>query len=336
MKSLLFICFITFSVCINFIQTEKIRIISPDDEYDIESYINAKINSFLLPFNKEIIHINEYLGYIQDDLDYIISGRTPTAATPVIIKTDEISSFTVSSDLTASPDGNFISSKKFIVQDSTASINYTTGSIITSGGIGVDGDVHSSGCVYASCFTPTTGTLQYLQYSIYSPVTVANTVTETTLNSGSALGSSTISANRLILGTVVYIEATGYLSTAASTNPTLQIKFSFTNTVPVTITPLDTGANAMAGSLTNQFWRITASLTINPIGAAGSYTIIGQGVFEVSLGSGNYLFPFPMVMTATQDINQVLDQTFSLTAQWGTASASNTITCTNYYVSLLG
>ena len=66
------------------------------------------------------------------------------------------------------------------------------------------------------------------------------------------------------------------------------------------------------------------------LGITGS--VIGHGYWqELGAGPNN----FQMINTAAVTIDTTNDQTIDVTVQWGTASASNTITSTNVVVELL-
>ena len=151
--------------------------------------------------------------------------------------------------------------------------------------------------------------------------TVANTVTETTLIDG-GVGNLTIQANSLKVGDTIRLALLGYHSGVS--NPTIRVKVKTNSTVQ-----LDTGAVGSANS-TNELVQLNALLTVRSIGASGS--IIGHGYYqELGAGIGN----FPMVNTAAVTIDTTIDQVLDITVEWGTASASNTITSTNVLIEIL-
>lgn len=148
--------------------------------------------------------------------------------------------------------------------------------------------------------------------------TVANTVTETTVTAA-GVGTLTLPANYFRIGTSLKIIATGYISDTGT--PTLNIRFKLGST-----TICSTGAVALAGTISNNLWRVEVELTCRTVGATG--TVIAQGKFEYdeSTHAGT---TEGMVSTATTTIDTTATQAVNLTVEWGTANASNTITCTN-------
>lgn len=151
--------------------------------------------------------------------------------------------------------------------------------------------------------------------------TVANTASETSLIDG-GVGSLVIQANTFKVGDTIRLTLLGYHSGVS--NPTIRVRVKTNSTVQ-----LDTGAVGSANS-TNELVRLNALLTVRSIGASGS--IIGHGYYqELGAGIGN----FPMVNTAAVTIDTTIDQVLDITVEWGTASASNTITSTNVLIEIL-
>lgn len=150
-------------------------------------------------------------------------------------------------------------------------------------------------------------------------VTVANTITETTLT-GSGIGSLTLNANYLTVGKSIRIRASGFHS--AVSNPNIRIRVKFGST-----TILDTTSVSSRNS-TNGGWTIDAVIACRTTGVSG--TVIGQGQYTETGGNVHQ-----MVNTTTTTVNTTTSQAITVTAEWGTASASNTITCTNLEVEAL-
>lgn len=143
-------------------------------------------------------------------------------------------------------------------------------------------------------------------------VTVANTVTETTLI-GSGIGTVTLPANYGFSGKTLMFEGFGYHSATAA--PTIRIRIYKGTTVL-----LDTGAQS-SGNSTNALIQIRAQITWR-----SSTSVSAQGFYqEEGTGTPNN---FQMVNTAPVTVNAT-SEALSITVQWGTASASNTITLSN-------
>lgn len=155
-------------------------------------------------------------------------------------------------------------------------------------------------------------------------VTVANTTTETALTGGGT-GSLTLPANFFVVGTHLRIFGNGYHSN--TNGDTLRIKVKLGSTVL-----LDTGAQSSAGS-TNDGFIINANITCRTVGASG--TVMAQGEYKEYTGTPSSHDTYQLVNTSTITIDTTASQTLSITAQWGTASASDTITLTNFTVECL-
>lgn len=152
-------------------------------------------------------------------------------------------------------------------------------------------------------------------------VTVADTVTETALT-GTGTGTLTLPANFFAAGKTIKIRALGYHSSTASPNITIRVKLGST-------TILTTGAIA-SGNGSDDAWVCDAFFTCRTTGGTG--TVIGQGYYEEVHGNGNR---GGMVNTATTTIDTTESQAISITVEWGTADAGNTISCTNVLIEVL-
>lgn len=154
--------------------------------------------------------------------------------------------------------------------------------------------------------------------------TVANSVAETTLIDG-GVGNLVIQSNTLKVGDTVMIALQGFHS--AVSNPTIRVRVKMNGIGSVVL--LDTGAVLTANS-TNDLCELSALLTVRSLGLTGS--IIGHGYWqELGAGANN----FQMINTGAITFDSTTDQTIDVTVEWGTASASNTITITNVVVELL-
>lgn len=150
-------------------------------------------------------------------------------------------------------------------------------------------------------------------------VTVANTAAETSLV-GSGVGSVTLPANFFTIGKVLRVNGWGYHSAAA--NPSIEIKIKLGSTII-----LDTTSVASNNS-TNQEIRFESNIVCRTTGASG--TVIGQGRYEELTH-----LDVPMVNTGTATIDTTASQVIDVTAQWSTASSSDSITVTNLTIEYL-
>lgn len=145
-------------------------------------------------------------------------------------------------------------------------------------------------------------------------VTVANTVTETSLTDG-GIGSLTLPANFLTVGRAIRIVGAGYHSNVNGNTLRIRVKLGST-------TLLDTGAQGTTAS-TNDGFQLRAQIVCRSVGSSG--TVMAQGEYKEYSGTPSSHDTFQLVNTSTTTVNTTISQAISITAEWGTASASNTI-----------
>src|SRR5258706_674206 len=183
--------------------------------------------------------------------------------------------------------------------DITASV---AGSIFTNNGTAL---VWSSPAV--------SGALVYEDGTVPGGNPVASTAAETPFTS-----SYMLPANTLAVGSVIRVKLYGLYSTAL-TPPTLVAKLKAGGT-----TLLTTGSLTTIGSLTNTGWWAEGALIVTAIGASG--TIEAQGYAEFATAATTGLSVNLTNTAAIGSIDTTATQALTVTVQWGTSSASNTIT----------
>lgn len=148
--------------------------------------------------------------------------------------------------------------------------------------------------------------------------TVENTVTETSLL-GVGQGTLTFPADFFTAGSVVRITMRGELSDTGTPDFTLRLKFGSTVIA-------DVGPTALTG-VSSVEWMLDALITCRAAGASG--TFIGGGLFDYDDGTE---------LALDSDTDVTVDTTGELTLdvtwEWGTANASNTVTCRASTISL--
>lgn len=152
--------------------------------------------------------------------------------------------------------------------------------------------------------------------------TLGNSVAETTiLDTGQ--GRKTLRPNFFIVGRVLGFQIRGYYTTIIT--PTLTLKFKLGSVVLVS-----TGAVVLTTIGTAKGWKFSGSLTCRSTGGTGAISVEGKGNFSTAtidtLGWDN--------TTGTVAVDTTIEQTMDITAQWGTASASNTLTSTFCKISI--
>jgi Pectate lyase superfamily protein len=151
-------------------------------------------------------------------------------------------------------------------------------------------------------------------------VTVTNTVTETSL-AGAGVGTLTLPAAGLVVGRELRLDVWGVISSLGALPGTLNVKVKLGSTVIIS-----SGAVTLITSLSNALWHLEAKITCRTVGASG--TIIAQGKFvttNVLADSTEVLSNALSTVTVDTTVSELLD----VTATFGTASASNSISATN-------
>jgi len=149
---------------------------------------------------------------------------------------------------------------------------------------------------------------------------LANSTTETDI---SPIPAIIIPANMLdYVGAKLHVIAFGVFSTTAT--PTLKLSL-YPNGQPNNALAT-TGAVTTGSAVTNVPWRLEYTGVIRTIGASGA--IMGQGfcLFGTSVSAASFL-PIPNTALATSAVDTTVNNKITAAALWGTASASNTITC---------
>lgn len=147
-------------------------------------------------------------------------------------------------------------------------------------------------------------------------VTRANTTSEGTII-GSGVGSLVLPANFFTSGKVIFFQSSGFFSTTGT--PTVRMRVKLNGT-----TILDTGTSSMSTSgVSNRGFSLEGRIVCRTTGVTG--TIIGSGKTYYSQTSTTTDVN-DMVNTSTTTIDTTVTQTVDITFQWGTASASNTLT----------
>jgi hypothetical protein len=164
--------------------------------------------------------------------------------------------------------------------------------------------------------------LLFAQTSVAGGDTIANTASATNFATD-----YTLAANRLAAGRVLRVRAGFIHSTTGS--PTLQLTFRMGTTDIV-----QTGTHNTMSGASNRLIVAETWLTCLTAGASG--TIEGQGfvtVCTVGGGGDSTVWEFRMLSAVTVDTTA--SQILRWRVQWGTASASNTITMRQSAVELL-
>lgn len=154
--------------------------------------------------------------------------------------------------------------------------------------------------------------------------TVASSASETTII-GSGQGSLTLPGNFFAVGKSIRVSVKGAIG--ATGTPTLRLKVKLGSTVI-----LDTTALTLTAITGTNAWALSADITCRSVGGSGTVFCQGAAAYFTSSTAPSGLGP---VNTATSTIDTTASQALDVTAQWGTADASNTISGTNVIIQAL-
>ena len=155
--------------------------------------------------------------------------------------------------------------------------------------------------------------LRYVNTIIPAGNTVASTASETAFES-----SHTFSANAFDVGDVIRVKLYGTYGTDALLAPSLRTKLKLGGA-----TLLDTTAVTTVVGLNNVGWWIEGIFVVHSIGASGSVDAQGFAEFGTGITMGLNVH---IANAATVAIDTTTTLAFTVTVQWGTADADNTIT----------
>jgi hypothetical protein len=160
--------------------------------------------------------------------------------------------------------------------------------------------------------------------------TVGNTAAETTLVAA-GIGTTILPANFFTVGKTVRITASGYYSTDATALQTLTMRVRFGGIAGTLI--LTTNSIASTSAMTNRGWRIIAEVTCSGIGTGG--TVVAQGIFFKSTSTIAAAVCDMVTAGVSIILNTTIAQQIVVSADWNSASASDTITCSNLMIEVL-
>lgn len=163
-------------------------------------------------------------------------------------------------------------------------------------------------------------------FTATATATIANTTTETTVF-GSGVGTLTLPANFFTAGKTIRIMIGGVFSTLVTPgNLTVKVKLGSTTIATVTI------SNLLASASNNAF-QVQGDITCRSTGGSGTVMVNGN----INYDTGTLVRGVAPLNNAgaTTTIDTTASQALSVTVQWATASASNTISATTATVEVL-
>ena len=154
----------------------------------------------------------------------------------------------------------------------------------------------------------------YTQTASSTPVT--NTTTETSLLDG-GVGSLMVPANGFKVGDSFHAILTGHVSSV--NNHTLRIRIK-ANSIVLS----DTSAITMAGT-TSKHWKLEVYFTVRTLGASGVASIAAGGAFMYTKNASNNFEGTNFSTETTTGFDTTINNTLTITAQWGTANTGDSI-----------
>lgn len=163
------------------------------------------------------------------------------------------------------------------------------------------------------------------------------------LNAGTALANNAaltdvsptpaivLPANQLDVGMVLRMTAFGVFSNTAT--PTLLLGFYYGGVAGVALGA--TGAITTTTAASNWLWRIEYEGRVRSVGASGTIMGAGMSLLGTALTT-DQTNTIPGTALATVTVDTTTAKSLTVGAQWGTASASNTLTCHHFSVELIG
>lgn len=155
--------------------------------------------------------------------------------------------------------------------------------------------------------------------------------TSTTLTDVSAAPQATIPANLLQIGSTIRVTAEGTFSNTAT--PTLLLGVYYGGVAGIALAA--TGAITTITSAVSWRWRLEYSGIVRSIGSAGTIMGGGRVLMPASLTQAQAEYFIPATASATVSIDTTTAKTLTIGGQWGTNSASNTLTCTQFFAEVV-
>ena len=145
---------------------------------------------------------------------------------------------------------------------------------------------------------------------------ITATTTELTLIDG-GVGTLTVPANGFQVGDSFRLDMGGVMSAQNGNTITIRLKSG-------SVSLGSSGAMTMP-SITNQVWYLTTTFTIRAIGAAGVASIVSLSQFHVLKAASGTQEGFAWNVVNSTTFNTTISNTLSITAQWSSTNANNSI-----------
>lgn len=177
-------------------------------------------------------------------------------------------------------------------------------------------------------FSPVTAPGVPPQYMALADVTVANTTTETSVLSATALGSTVLAAGRLLAGTTLQVQGGGVYSIPALTpgGATIRVKLGGVTVASATV-------GNLIGGVTGAAFAFDCAIVCRSTGASGVVASVGGLNFATT--AGGRVFSDLLNGASNVTVNTTQPLTLDVTFAWDVASASRTMTVRGAIVTLI-
>ena len=160
-----------------------------------------------------------------------------------------------------------------------------------------------------------------MAWAVASGTAVANTTTETII-----FPNVTIPANFMADGRVLHLRAQGQHSTTATPTLIFRVRWGGVSGTVIGLSPTFTTGSGVTANL----WEVDVLIQTRTNGATGTVVCIGAVNCVGATVPASLMCVGGSATPAATTVDLTADTALSLTCQWGTANASNTLTGWNY------
>jgi hypothetical protein len=160
-----------------------------------------------------------------------------------------------------------------------------------------------------------------LGWSVANGVAVANTTTETII-----FPNVTVPANYMQDGRHLRVRASGQHSTTGTPTLIFRLRWGGVAGTVICLSPTFTTGSGVTANL----WAIDVGIQVRSNGSSGTVVAIGNATVQGAGTPAQLMCVGGGATPAATTVDLTADTALALTAQWGTASASNTLTGWNY------
>jgi hypothetical protein len=215
----------------------------------------------------------------------------------------------------------------FQVPNTTNSTSSSTGAINTAGGLGVGQNLHVGGSLHlANVFRIGPQWNQSVQGTEFAAFN-----TDTVINSATGIGTLTIPANTMTVGSLFLFRCGGTIRTTATPTFTPKIKLNGITMISPIVNP--------PTALTNRPWRMEVYLNTLATGGAGVASAMSSALFQCVGATAVTSLMFPLVVSPVQPVNTGWSTTIAnpvtLTGLWSVSNANNAVTVTHFSITRL-